>query len=89
MKFKLTEILLLAGASGFLVIWVAEYVRTSFAESYWLLMLMLGCLLAFQYVKNKRLEREKAISPTIKQMVDDRKKSGGKQQPTQKAGKRK
>jgi hypothetical protein len=74
MKLKLGEILLLAGGVGFLVLWIAEYQRTSFAESYWLLMLCLGCLLAFQFVKNKRLERDKAISPTIKQMVDDRKK---------------
>ncbi len=37
-------------------------------------MLCLSCLLAFQYVKNKRLEREKAVSPTVKQMVTDRKK---------------
>lgn len=85
MKFKLSEILLLAGAGGFLVIWIAEYMRTSFAESYWLLMLMLGCLLAFQYVKNKRLEREKALSPTIKQMIDDRK--GKQQKPAQPAQK--
>lgn len=89
MKFKLSEIVPLAGAGGFLVIWITEYIRTSFAESYWLLMLMLGCLLTFQYVKNKRLEREKAISPTIKQMVDDRKKPAQKQQPAQKARKRK
>lgn len=75
MKFKLSEILLLAGAGGFLVIWIAEYMRTTFADSYWLMMLMLGCLLGFQYMKNKRLEREKAISPTIKQMIDDRKRS--------------
>ncbi len=86
MKFKLTETLLLAGAGGFLVIWIAEYMRTTFADSYWLLMIMLGCLLAFQYVKNKRLEREKAISPTIKQMIDDRKKSV-EQQPAQPAKK--
>ncbi|QJD81438.1 hypothetical protein HH216_20280 [Spirosoma rhododendri] len=71
---KLHEILLLAGGVGFMILWIAEYQRTSFGESYWLLMLCLGCLLAFQYVKNKRLEQEKAISPTIKQMVDDRKK---------------
>ncbi|NEU67586.1 hypothetical protein GK091_11895 [Spirosoma agri] len=71
---KLSEILLLSGGAGFLILWIAEYQRTTFTESYWLLMLCLGCLLAFQYVKNKRLEREKAISPTIKQMVEDRKK---------------
>lgn len=74
MKLKLGEVLLLAGGVGFLVLWIAEYQRTSFAESYWLLMLCLGCLLAFQFTKNKRLEREKAVSPTIKQMADDRKK---------------
>lgn len=74
MRLKLGEVLLLAGGAGFLILWIAEYQRTSFAESYWLLMLCLGCLLGFQFVKNKRLEREKAVSPTIKQMVDDRKK---------------
>lgn len=74
MKLKLSEILILAAAAGFLIIWIAEYMRTDFAESYWLLMLCLGCLLAFQFVKNRRLEREKAVSPTIKQMVDSRKK---------------
>jgi hypothetical protein len=71
---KLPEILLLAAAAGFLVIWIAEYQRTSFGNSYWLLMLFLSFLLAFQYVRNKRLEREKAVSPTIKQMIDNRKK---------------
>lgn len=71
---KLSEILILAAAAGFLIIWIAEYQRTSFAESYWLLMLCLGSLLAFQFVKNRRLEREKVISPTIKQMAEDRKK---------------
>ncbi len=74
MKLKLPEILLLAAAGGFLVIWIAEYQRTTFGESYWLLMLCLSSLLGFQYVKNRRLEREKAVSPTIKQMVTDRKK---------------
>ncbi|AUD03786.1 hypothetical protein [Spirosoma pollinicola] len=71
---KLSEILLLAVAAGFLVIWIAEYQRTTFGDSYWLLMLFLGFILAFQYVRNKRIEREKAVSPTIKQMVEDRKK---------------
>ncbi|MBC3785171.1 hypothetical protein [Spirosoma utsteinense] len=72
---KLPEILLLAAAAGFLTIWIAEFQRTTFAESYWLLMLCLAFLLAFQFVRNKRLEREKTISPTIKQMVNDRKKA--------------
>ena len=72
---KLSETLLLAAAAGFLILWIAEFQRTTFADSYWLLMMCLAFLLAFQYVRNKRLEREKAISPTIKQMVDDRKKA--------------
>jgi amino acid permease len=72
---KLSEILLLAASAGFLTIWIAEFQRTSFAESYWLLMLCLAFLLAFQYVRNKRIEREKIVSPTIKQMVNDRSKT--------------
>jgi hypothetical protein len=71
---KLPETLLLAAAAGFLILWIAEYQRTTFTDSYWLLMLCLAFLLAFQYVSNKRLEREKAVSPTIKQMVENRKK---------------
>ena len=83
---KLSEILLLAAAAGFLTIWIAEFQRTSFAESYWLLMLCLAFLLAFQYVKNQRLQREKTVSPTIRQMVNDRKKSAqpGKKTPGKK-----
>ena len=72
---KLSEILLLAASAGFLTIWIAEFQRTSFAESYWLLMLCLAFLLAFQYVRNKRIEHEKIVSPTIKQMVNDRAKT--------------
>ena len=72
---KLPEILLLSASAGFLTIWIAEFQRTTFAESYWLLMLCLAFLLAFQYARNKRIEREKLVSPTIKQMVEDRKKS--------------
>lgn len=72
---KLSEILLLAAAAGFLTIWIAEFQRTTFAESYWLLMLCLSFLLAFQYVRKQRLEREKVVSPTITQMVEDRKKA--------------
>jgi amino acid permease len=83
---KLPEILLLSAAGGFLTIWIAEFQRTTFAESYWLLMLCLAFLLAFQFVRNKRLEREKIVSPTIKQMVTDRKKSA---EPAKKPGRKK
>lgn len=71
---KLPEILILAVGAGFLIIWIAEYQRTDFAGSYWLLMLFLGCILAFQYVKNKRLEREKTASSATTKRVENRKK---------------
>ena len=73
---KLPEIILLAVAAGFLVIWVAEYQRTTFGDSYWLLMLFLGFLLAFQYVRNKRIEeeKEKPVSTPVKQPVEGKKK---------------
>ena len=71
---KLSDILLLSAAAGFFILWIAEYQRTTFTDSYWLLMLASGFLFAFQYFKNKRLEREKTVSPTIKQMVEERKK---------------
>lgn len=71
---KLPEIILLAVAAGFLVIWVAEYQRTTFGDSYWLLMLFLGFLLAFQYVRNKRIEQEKSVSSTITKPVKNQKR---------------
>ncbi|TAE28834.1 MAG: hypothetical protein EAZ91_13880 [Cytophagales bacterium] len=71
---KLNETLLLAGAAGALIIWIAEYQRTTFLDSYPYLMMCLGLLFTFQYIRNKRLQREKAISPTIKQMAADQKK---------------
>lgn len=71
---KLNETLLLAGAAGALIIWILEYQRTSFLDSYIYLMGCLGLLFTFQYIRNKRLEREKIVSPTIKQMVTDQKK---------------
>jgi hypothetical protein len=71
---KLNETLLLAGAAGALIIWILEYQRTSFLDSYIYLMLCLGLLFTFQYIRNKRIEREKIVSPTIKQMATDQKK---------------
>lgn len=71
---KLNETLLLAGAAGALLIWILEFRRTNFADSYLYLMLFVGLLFAFQYVRNKRLEQEKAVSPTVKK----KKKSGSK-----------
>ncbi|KAB7732750.1 hypothetical protein F5984_02020 [Rudanella paleaurantiibacter] len=71
---KLNETLLLAGAAGALLIWLLELQRTSFAESYIYLMLCLALLFTLQFVRNKRIQREKQVSPTIKQMAADQKK---------------
>lgn len=71
---KRNETLLLAGAAGALIIWILEYQRTSFLDSYIYLMLCLGLLFTFQYIRNKRLQREKIVSPTIKQMAVNQKK---------------
>jgi hypothetical protein len=71
---KLSETLSLAAAVGFLILWIAEYQRTTFADSYWLLMLCLSFLLLLQFIRNRRIERNKEISPTIKQMATDRQK---------------
>jgi amino acid permease len=71
---KLPETLTLAAAVGFLILWIAEYQRTTFADSYWMLMLCLTFLLLFQFIRNKRIERDKEVSPTIKQMASDRQK---------------
>lgn len=71
---KLNETLLLAGAAGALIIWILEYQRTTFLDSYPYLMLCLGLLFTLQYIRNKRLQREKIVSPTIKQMATDQKK---------------
>jgi hypothetical protein len=71
---KLSETLSLAAAVGFLILWIAEYQRTTFADSYWLLMLCLSFLLLLQFIRNRRIERNKEISPTIKQMATDSQK---------------
>ncbi len=71
---KLREIILLAVAAGFLVIWVAEFQRTTFGDSYWLLMLFLIFLLAFRYVRIRRTGQEKTASPTGKQPLVKKKK---------------
>lgn len=71
---KLREIILLAVAAGFLVIWIAEFQRTTFGDSYWLLMLFLIFLLAFRYVRIKRTGQEKSMSATGKQPLEKKKK---------------
>lgn len=76
---KLRDTLLIFGAIGFFILWILEFRRSSFADSYWLLLASLSLLLAFQYFRIKRREADKALSPTVKQMAEDRQKKQGVQ----------
>ncbi|WP_428665113.1 hypothetical protein [Runella sp.] len=54
MKTPLVESLVGWATLGFFILWVMEFRRTEFQESYWLLMLSLSCLLGFQYLRYRR-----------------------------------
>jgi hypothetical protein len=54
MKTPLVESLVGWATLGFFILWVMEFRRTQFQESYWLLMLSLSCLLGFQYLRYRR-----------------------------------
>lgn len=54
--------ILLFLALGFLVIWFMEFRRTSLAESYWLLLLVLTCLFWYQLI-NLRAPARKPQAP--------------------------
>ncbi len=54
--------ILLFLALGFLMIWFMEFRRTSLAESYWLLLLVLTCLLSYQLI-NLRTPAGKSQAP--------------------------
>ena len=73
---KLRGTLLLSSAVGCFLLWILEFRRSSFIDSYWLLLASLGFLLAFQYFRIKQREAAKDLSPTIKQMAEDRQKKG-------------
>lgn len=74
---KLRDTLLIFGAIGCFLLWILEFRRSSFADSYWLLLASLSLLFTFQYVRIKRREADKTLSPTVKQMVEDRQKNQG------------
>ncbi len=74
MKFQLTDVLLLSASLGSFVIWILEIQRAGFADSYMFLLACLAFLLAFQFQRIKRRQQEKAVSPTVKQMVEKRKR---------------
>jgi hypothetical protein len=56
---KLSETLLLSAALGSLALWVLEFRRTSFLDSYWLLMAVTFFLFTFLYVRQRRILGEK------------------------------
>ncbi len=56
---KIPETLLLSAALGSLVLWVLEFRRTSFIDSYWLLMAVTGFLFTFLYMRQRRMLGEK------------------------------
>ncbi|MBC8152115.1 MAG: hypothetical protein H7Z72_04320 [Bacteroidetes bacterium] len=80
---KLRDTLLLSAALGCFILWVMEFRRGSFADSYWLLLTSLGFLLTFQFFRVKQREAARALSPTVKQMIEDRQQKKGPQPVTQ------
>lgn len=53
MNPKLIKTILLALAAGFFFVWILEFRRAGMAESYWLLLLSIVCLLNFQFRRLK------------------------------------
>lgn len=43
---------------GFLIVWFLEFRRTSFADSYWLLLLVTVCLFVYQLINLKTSDRK-------------------------------
>jgi Flp pilus assembly protein TadB len=74
MKIRLTDSLFLSAAIGFFIVWLLEIQRAGFAQSYMFLLACLSFLLAFQFQRVKRRQRENTVSPTVKQMIEKRKK---------------
>ncbi len=59
--------LFLFASAGFLVISISEYMRVGFAESYWLMLLAVACLLLFQYFRlNDKARRRKPDHPAVR-----------------------
>lgn len=72
---KLRDSLLLFAFIGALLIWLLEVMRVGFSGSYDLLLFALIFLFAFQYFRQRDRQANKDVSPTIRQMADDRKKA--------------
>ncbi len=72
----LKEILLLAAAIGFFIIWGLDiYNGIPFKASYTWVMFGMGCLLYFQYSKNERLKKNKDSAIESDKAQNNKKKS--------------
>jgi hypothetical protein len=72
---SLLKVVFLSIGAGFLLIWVFEVQRTSLNDSYWLLMLGVSFLLAYQYVNLKARQEQQAAKPTPPKPTSPKKKS--------------
>lgn len=71
---KIIDTILLSAGIGSLGLWLLEYRRIGFFDSYWLLLVSLALLFGYQYVRQKGRQANKEVSPTIRQMAESRKK---------------
>lgn len=74
MKTPLFESMLGWASLGFFALWIMEIQRTEFKDSYWLIMLCLSCLLAFQYLRRKR-----NAEPMLSKYVPEKKQAKPKE----------
>jgi hypothetical protein len=75
---KLRDTLLICAFFGGIVLWILEVFRAGFTQSYYMLLFALIFLFAFQYFRQRDRQANKDVSPTIRQMVTDRKKAASK-----------
>lgn len=85
---KLRDTLLLFAFIGALLLWLLEVMRVGFSGSYDLLLFALIFLFAFQYFRQRDRQASKDVSPTIRQMADDRKKASALKKPKPQPGKK-
>ncbi|CCG99894.1 hypothetical protein FAES_1885 [Fibrella aestuarina BUZ 2] len=84
---KLRDTLLLCAFIGALLLWLLEVLRVGFSSSYDLLLFALIFLFAFQYFRQRDRQASKDVSPTIRQMAEDRKKANSTKKVKPQSGK--
>ncbi|WP_375447940.1 hypothetical protein [uncultured Fibrella sp.] len=75
---KLRDTLFICAFIGALLLWILEIRRVGFSGSYDLLLLAVVFLFAFQFFRIRDQQKNKDVSPTIKQMIDKRKQEAQK-----------